>query len=313
MAKARDLVFFGFSGSADRTGTVERDKSFFCVAHTLKLHLERRFPDDVVEIRCAWHKDTFVNALRSKGADPDLKIRQIHCVDHGAGGGLYFGYHHPGPAAGRATLAAGFTKWPMARLSDAAKRRFALRLDAGLMSGFFSDAFEPANLADIRANLAPDALLHVWGCFAGAPAHTFDTADAYWNLFNDGKASVEGVARHIARTLQIEATACHDPRGSAGMDFCTRDPGGKFNCTDKRPERLPHWLWPEAKRVRWITWDSTGTGDDKSINFLGTRIPATTIPPGKPPPKWFTDEVPRATAKAKLPTFPACSADASGV
>jgi hypothetical protein len=205
-----------------------------------------------------------------------------------------------------------FNGWAMSWVTESFKRRNALRLDSGLMSGFFSDALEPAKLAAIKANLTSDALLHVWGCFAGAPTHRFDTSDSYWNLFNDGKTSVDGLARHVARTLGIEATACHDPEGSAGMDFCFRNSAGKFNCTDSRPERLAHWLWPEAKRVKWITWDATGTGDDTSINFMGKRMPATKIPPGKPPPKWFTDEIPLATSKAKLPTFPACSAAASG-
>ena len=94
MAKARNLIFFGYSGSREPSGPRERDTSFFLVAQTLTLHLQRRFPDDVIEIVCAWHKDVFVNKLRVRAADPGVKIRQIHYVGHGAGGGLYFGYHN---------------------------------------------------------------------------------------------------------------------------------------------------------------------------------------------------------------------------
>lgn len=305
MAKARDLIFFGYSGAVDPTGTKERDTSFFLVAHTLKLHLQRRFPDDVIEIVCAWHKDVFVNALRT--APTDLKIRQIHYVGHGAGGGLYFGYHNAIGTKARDELSSTLFTFPTGLLPDGAKRVIALDLDSGLMTGLFGDALPPAKLAQIKSRLAPDALMHVWGCFAGAPAHTFDTAVPYWNLFNAGGSSVEGIARDVARTLGIEVTACHDPDGISGMDFCHRAADGKLNCSDKRPERLPHWLWPESRRVRWITWKAAGTSDETTINFLGSRIAATSIPPGRPP-KWLTDEIPFAAAKARQPPLPACSA-----
>ena len=63
--------------------------------------------------------------------------------------------------------------------------------------------------------------MHVWGCFAGAPSHTFETADAYWNLFNNGGPAIEGVARHIARTLEIRVTACRDPAACTGWTSAT--------------------------------------------------------------------------------------------
>jgi hypothetical protein len=73
---ARDLIFFGYSGSpgSDRTGLTDRDQSFFATARTLKLHLERRFPGDLVQVVCAWNKDVFVRALLAPGPE----IRQIH-------------------------------------------------------------------------------------------------------------------------------------------------------------------------------------------------------------------------------------------
>jgi hypothetical protein len=312
MAKARNLIFFGYSGAEEPSGARERDTSFFLVAHTLALHLRRRFPGDVIEIVCAWHKDVFVNKLQAPAADPAIKTRQIHYVGHGAGGGLYFGYHNALAIQDRAKIAALFSVVPSLVVGDSAKRRAALRSDAALMSGFFSDALEPSKLAQIKNQLAPDALMHVWGCFAGAPTHTFDTADSYWNLFNAAAASIEGVARHMARTLGIAVTACRDPDGIHGMDFCFRTATGALNCSDKRPERLPHWLWPESRAVRWITWDAAGAGDEKTITFLGQKIPATRIPPGRPP-SWLTDEIPLAIAKAKQPAFPACSAVRVGI
>ena len=72
--------------------------------------------------------------------------------------------------------------------------------------------------------------------------HTFETTDPYWNLFNAGRASVDGVAKHIAKTLRIETTACWDPDGVHGMDFCFRTSKGALNCSNKRPGQLPHWL-----------------------------------------------------------------------
>jgi hypothetical protein len=311
LAKARHLIFFGYSGSREPTGQTERDTSFHLVASTLKLHLERRFPDDVVELICAWHKDTFVNALRTPGPDPSRKIRQIHYVGHGAGGGLYFGYHNSVAVAERQQIADILTQPPAALLfSDGVKRRIALMWDAGLMSGFFSDALAASKRAEIKAQLAPDALMHVWGCFAGAPTHTFDTTDAYWNLFNVGGA-VDGVARHVAKTLEVETTACFDPEGIHGMDFCFRTSTGHLNCSNVRPDRLPHWLWPESRKVRWVTHDATGAANVATINFLGTRLPAEDIAPGRPP-KWLTDEIPLAAGKAK-PPFPVCSAARAGI
>jgi len=312
MAKARDLVFFGYSGAREPSGAKERDTSFFLVAHTLALHLQRRFPDDAIEIVCAWHKDVFVNKLRAPAADPRIKIRQIHYVGHGAGGGLYFGYNNKVALDARAAVISLFSIIPPWVVADSAKRRAALNSDAGLMSGFFSDALEPSKLTEIKNQLTPDTLMHVWGCFAGAPAHTFDRGHQYWNLFNAGAASVEGVARHIARTLEIEVTACWDPAGIHGMDFCFRDAKGTLNCSDVRPERLPHWLWPESRKVRWITWDAAGADGGNTINFLGKRIAATRVPPGRPA-KWLTDEIPLAAAKAKQPPFPACSAARIGI
>ena len=180
------------------------------------------------------------------------------------------------------------------------------------MSGFFSEALSPAKLAAIKMQLLPDTLMHVWGCFAGAPSHTFDTSSPYWSLFNAGGSSVDGIARHIAKTLQIETTACWDPGGVHGMDFCFRTSEGVLNCSDRRPGRLPHWLWPESPKVRWITHDATGVGNETTINFLGNRIPATQIRPGQPP-AWLTREIPLPTARAKVPSYPACSAARTGI
>jgi hypothetical protein len=307
MARARDLIFFGYSGAPEPTGTKERDGSFFQVAQTLKLHLERRFADDTIEVVCAWNKDVIVNALRAPAADPSLKIRQIHYCGHGAGGGLYPGYHNEVAKAARGDVIRLFSAWPAAALPDGVKRFVALQAESALISGFFSDALPASKLADVKKRLAPDALMHVWGCFAGAPSHTFETADAYWNLFNNGGPAIEGVARHIARTLEIRVTACRDPGGVHGMDFCHRDAAGAMNCSDKRPDRLPQWLWPESPKVRWITWDPAGASDEKTINFLGSPLAATAIPPGRPP-GWLLKEIPVAVAKAKPAAVPACSA-----
>ena len=306
--RARILVVAGFSGTGDTSGTGERDASFFLTAHTLRLHLQQRFPEDVIEVVCAWHKNVFVNALRAPGAEPDLKIRQIHYVGHGSLGGLYFGYKNPVAVAERQKLAELITQPPAVWLMNkGVRRRIALMWDAGLMSGFFTDALSPAVRADIKAQLTPDVLMHVWGCFAGAPSHTFDVSDPYWNIFNSGGAPVDGLARHIAKSLEIQTTACWDPDAIHGMDFCFRTSKGAFNCGDVRPDRLPHWLWPESRKVRWVTYDATGTGDESSINFLGTRVPVTRIPPGRPP-TWLTDEIPLNAAKAGKPAFPVCSA-----
>jgi hypothetical protein len=306
--RARQLIFFGYSGATEPTGTRERDTSFFLVAQTLKRHLQRRFPDDVIRVICAWHKNAFVNAIRRPGPEPDLKIRQIHYAGHGAGGGLYFGYHNKVSVDERSRLAAFLAAQATSSFwTDALKRRVALILDSGLMSGFFSDALAAGKLSEIKSQLRPDALFHVWGCFAGAPTHTFDRSDSYWNLFNAGAPPVDGLARHVARTLGITATACWDPDGIHGMDFCARCARGVLNCSDVRPERLPHWLWPESKKVRWVTYNPSGVGDEAVINFLGRSEPASRIPPGRPP-KWLTDEIPFSVARAAVPSLPACSA-----
>jgi hypothetical protein len=201
---------------------------------------------------------------------------------------------------------------PLGGLPDFIRRYVALRHEPALLSGFFSDALEPAKLTAIKSRLAPDAQLHVWGCFAGAPDHTFDTADAYWNLFNPGGAAAEGIAREIARTLGISATAVRDPRNIHGMDFCVRDSSGVFNCSNRRRPLVPTWQWPRGSSVRWVTWDSAGNPDEADILFFGNRIPADRLKPGQPP-RWFADEIPLAAARAREPAFPTtCSSVASG-
>jgi hypothetical protein len=302
--KARDLIFFGYSGASEPTGAKERDGSFSWVAQTLKLHLQRRFPNDDVQLVCAWHKDVFVRTLLTQPPDRDLKIRQIHYVGHGGGGGLFFGYLNAVSLANRNGTADLLARIP---LPDQAKRRMALFAETGLISGFFSETLAPDKLKEIKAQLAPGALMHVWGCFAGAPTHRFDTTDPYWARFNAGRASVDGIALDVAKTLGIETTACWEPEDIHGMDFCFRTDKGAISCANARPGRLPHWLWPRSPKVRWITYDATGSGNEKSINFLGTRVPAARIAPGRPP-KWFTNEIPTAVAKKKPSAFPTCSA-----
>src|SRR6185295_439896 len=110
-------------------------------ALTLKEHISRRFPSDVIEIICAWHKNVFVNALMTPSAkDPTIKIRQIHYIGHGNQGGLFFGYHNNTAKAEREKLFNWLTTgfW-ISNLSPTAKRRFALYGEAGLLSGFFTD------------------------------------------------------------------------------------------------------------------------------------------------------------------------------
>ena len=80
------------------------------------------FPRGVIEIICAWHKDVFVNKLWVRTADPGVKIRQIHYVGHGAGGGLYFGYHNAVSAAERTALADMLSRIPPFLVGDNAKR-----------------------------------------------------------------------------------------------------------------------------------------------------------------------------------------------
>ena len=303
---ARDLIFFGYTGAAGRgDGSRDFDKSLLATARTLKLHLERRFPRDRVEIVCAWNKDVFVRKLQSPGP----KIRQIHYVGHGAGGGLFFGYGNPIAKRRRSRFAGILRRVPVSRLPDAVKRRFALRHEPGLISGFFTVGLEPAKLATIKSRLAGDAHMHIWGCFAGARAHRFDP-DPWWNRFNPGGAPAEGIARHIARSLGIDVTAVRDPRNTHGMSFCVRDQRGVFNCSNKRRPMVPTWLWPRGSSVRWVTWDRAGNAHETQIRFFGQRIPAARLKPGRPP-AWFAREIPVATAKAREPAFPATCAPAA--
>jgi hypothetical protein len=121
-----------------------------------------------------------------------------------------------------------------------------LRSEAGIMSGFY-DILPTSKLGAIKAQLAPKALMQIWGCFAGAPTHIFDP-DPYWNLLNPvGGRPVDGIARHIARALGITVTAIHDPVMKIhGADPWYRDQHGKFHTGEQKklPDRLPQWSWP---------------------------------------------------------------------
>jgi len=291
----RICIFHGYQGTRG-------DVSNLMVARTLGKHLARRFPSDQIDVICALHKNAFVKTL----LDSPLPIRQIHYVGHGFMGGLYFGYKHPVALAERNGVKENFATI-FKTMPATTKRILALNSDAGLMSGFFTDAFDPALLTKIRANLAPGAMMQIWGCFAGARQHTFDTSDRYWNLFNAAGAPVDGIALHIARALGIDVSAAIDVTETHGMNYWFRDEAGKFNGTDKRPARLPQWLWPSRKSVSWITWDSAGKGDTSSINFMGKARPASELRPGRPP-GWFTGELPVNLAAGALQTPESCSA-----
>lgn len=319
-ARARDLIFFGYSGTPRNDGRTERDRSFELVAFTLKEHLLRRFPSDDVQVICAWHKNAFLKTLLASPPDPNVKIRQIHYVGHGSGGGLFFGYRNKIAVEERAALARRLDEWPLSKLSDDRTRAIALAFDAGLLSGLFTDAMLSTDLAAIKAQFAPGALLHIWGCFAGAPCHTFDASDDYWRRFNRpgvsctsgrlaASGSVDGVARHIARTLGINVTAVHDPRGVHGMTFCHRNAHGAFLCGNVRPARMPHWLWPAAPSVRWITYDATGNGSEPTIRFMGELRTQRELAPGRPP-AWLSGEIPPGRATTAPTAPPTCAASA---
>jgi hypothetical protein len=297
-ARLRIVLFYGYSGAAG-DGTVERDISNQLVARTLREHLLIRFPSDQVDVICAWHKNTIVNEL---AASP-LKLRQVHYCGHGSMGGLYPGYHNAVGVKERTAVAA---QLDASSLSALEKRKIALAKDSGLMSGFFTDGISAAKLAAIKANLAPGAMMQVWGCFAGAPQHTFDTGDTYWNLFNAAGAPVDGIAKHIARALGIEVTAATDPRGIAGMNYWYRDAAGVFQDSKRKP-RMPHWLWPSMKRVTWVTYDAAGTANTTSINFMGKATAPKDIAPGKPP-AWLAKELPVSMGGKAVKALPACSA-----
>lgn len=301
----RDLLFFGFSGSEKSDGLSERDepdRSFLMVALTLRAHLASRFPGDTIEIICAWHKDVFVKALLNSSA---LKIRQIHYIGHGGGGGLSFGFKNKQAKAARKQLAKKFKEGLLSSRPDQVKRKIALLGEAGMMSGFFS-ILDKSTLDSIKGQLAPQALMHIWSCYAGAPTHKFDANDAYWNVFNAAGAS-DGIARHIAKSLGMSVTAARDRKGRHGMNFWHRNASGKFLAPHEvRPRRIPQWLWP-AESTRWVTYNAAGTGDEKRINFLGTKVDSTKVPPGKPPPDWLTREIPRAAAKDAPAPSPPCS------
>jgi len=297
-AKLRIVVFYGYSG-AHGPGTTERDLSNQMVARTLKEHLARRFPSDQIDVVCAWHKNAFVNELI---ASP-LKIRQIHYCGHGFMGGLYMGYQNGVAVGERTALAA---QLDASSLTALEKRKIALVKDAGLMSGFFTDGISAAKRATLKGNLAPGAMMQIWGCFAGAPQHTFDTGDSYWNLFNAAGAPVDGIALHIARSLGIECTAVMDPGGIHGMNYWYRDASGVFH-DSKRKSRMPHWLWPGSKKVVWVTYDASGTANKTSINFMGKATPPKDLPAGKPP-AWLANELPKSMAAKAPKAMPTCSA-----
>ncbi|HEU0302640.1 MAG TPA: hypothetical protein VFR37_24480 [Longimicrobium sp.] len=309
LAKAADprriLIFYGYSGAAG-DGTAERDQTHLMAALTLKEHLEKRFSGDSIEVICAWHKNAFVRALLNPSGTGS--IRQIHYVGHGAGGGLFFGYQNRIAVKKRRALELALRV--ATTLSAAVKRQLGLRRDSGLMPGFFTDALDAAKLKTIKDQMADDTLMQVWGCFAGAPQFTFDTSSAYWNLFNNGAASVPGIARDLAKSLGIHVTAVRDPELIHGMDYYYRDEKGDYH-TGRRPDRMPHWLWPSSKKVIWVTYDTAGTPDEKKIRFMDDVLDPASASKGLKagrPPAWLTKEIPLARAKTKPPAAPACSA-----
>jgi hypothetical protein len=300
MAPSLNLIFTGYSG-APGNGIEERDRSHHMVALTLRRHLLHRFPDDRVEIVCAWHKNTFLRTLLTP-AFPRLPLRQIHYVGHGHGGGLSFGFGNTRARAERDRSASFLTTRPISALPAGILRQILLWNESALLTGLM-DVLTPAQRGAIAGRFAPGSMMHIWGCFAGAGAHLFDTNDEYWRLANPPGGRAPGIARHLAQALGIPVTASFHPAGVHGMNFWYRDAIGRLH-TDRRPQRTPQWLWP-AGTARWITYDAHGTGHERRIIFLGTPTPATRLAPGSPPP-WLRAEIP-AMAATNLPAAPACS------
>ena len=300
--KLRIVIFYGFSG-AKSDGTVERDTSNQLVARTLKEHLAIRFPGDQIDVICAWHKNTLVKELIGS----TLKIRQIHYCGHGFMGGLFMGYQNKVAVDERTAMNDRFADPadPWGALADSEKRKIALARDAGLLSGYFTDGISSAKLATLKANLAPGAMMQIWGCFAGAPSHTFDP-DPYWKLFNAAGSPVDGIAKHMAKSLGIECTAVTDPGGIHGMNYWFRDAAGMFQ-DSKRKARMPHWLWPSSKKVEWVTYDSSGTANKTSINFMGKATAPADLKPGRPP-AWLAGELSVSMGGKSVKPLPTCSA-----
>jgi hypothetical protein len=269
------------------------------VTLTLREHILRRFPADRVDIACAWHRNTFTRSLMTPS--PDLKVRQVHYVGHGSGGGLLLGYNNQIRLAARQQLADALQWWPISALSPQTKRAFVLSRNAGLMSGFF-DILPAPKLAAIKAQLAPASIMHIWGCLAGAPDHIFDRDHEYWDVLNSAGSPVPGIARHVARALGVELTAVLN---TAVMNSWYRVERGRFqrnNC----PQRPPGGLWP-TRSATWVTSDRSVAGNQRQINYMGASVAASRLQPTQPP-QWFLNEIPLSRATRRPSAAPACSA-----
>ena len=80
---------------------------------------------------------------------------------------------------------------------------------------------------------------------------------------------------------------------------------GKLVQGTRLKARMPMWLWP-FRSAKWITYDASGRGNEKTILFLGESRPAAEVAAGQPP-DWLTQEIPPEVAAARPPAAPACA------
>lgn len=279
------FCFYGHSGDGLSSGSFpdgkDRNKTFQLAAETLQVTLASAYPKDSVQLIQAWTKERIFDALENAS----LPIRQVHVFCHGDSDWLSLAYHFDGgrrlDSQVKSINASGGTETEKAL-------RTLERADA-LITGYLTRSAVPARLAKLRTNHAAGASWQIWGCYAGYPTTTFlgdrssPERDRFFKRLNFGKASVDGIAVEISRSLGVLCTAAQ----GNGLEFWLGQSNGQVVLsTSSSPATQPFWLWPTSGST-WVTYDTSGA-KRPLVNLFGRDRKPNEMPTPKPP-KWLTD------------------------
>jgi hypothetical protein len=107
--------------------------------------------------------------------------------------------------------------------SDLDLGKVSIQKERAMCAGLFANVLDRWDLLRLRSKHAIDSAWMIWGCYAGGASGTHGSSYAatnpwkrYFERMNLGAASVDGIAKEIARELRVHCTGA---TGQGGTDF----------------------------------------------------------------------------------------------
>ncbi|MBX3160108.1 MAG: hypothetical protein KF773_29340 [Deltaproteobacteria bacterium] len=290
-------MFYGFSGDPGPVpkwpdGT-DPDPSYAIAARTVARSLRTLYPDDHILVVQTWKKEILLETLQKA----TLPVREVHVCCHGDASRLSLAKDYDGGAwvYRAARIMDGLSKRTFNGVKvfdDVGLGRAAIASELAICAGLFSSAMSAWDVFKLRHKHRWGAAWMIWGCYAGGASTThgssYDASDSrksYFQRMNLGAASVDGIAKEIAKHLGVTCTAA---TGHGGTDFWHRKGGVILPNKKHAPNVEPYWMWGVAKS-HWVTYDKDGTLLPAPILYGKARSVAELTTPDQRPPAWLVD------------------------